>query len=153
MSREVLFSPVGKPNEVRKTRGFACRHFMCPSDHCKSRIRDTAIIFGKPFTNGAIMSGVIWLLGGMSRKHPVTPHSLSERGHIWHVRVPWDGKQGPYRGFPIRPTVEGFFNFGVPKRFFFCEAATGCAFEYRARPPRSGRRPPMHHLSHAICAR
>ena len=42
----------------------------------------------------------------------MTPHSLSERGHIWHVRGPWDGKQGPGRGFPIRPTGDGFFIFG-----------------------------------------
>ena len=48
-----------------------------------------------------------------------TDDEFPKRGHIWHVRVPWDGKQGPCRGFPIRPTVEGFFNFGVPKRFFF----------------------------------
>ena len=71
------------------------------------------------------MSGVLWHLGEMSRKQPVTPHSLSKRGHIWHVRVPWDGKQGPGRGFPIRPTVDGFFNFGVPKRFFFVKQLQG----------------------------
>ena len=71
------------------------------------------------------MSGVLWHLGGMSRKQPVTPHSLSKRGHIWHVRVPWDGKQGPGRGFPIRPTVDGFFNFGVAKRVFFVKQLQG----------------------------
>ena len=71
------------------------------------------------------MSGVLWHLGEMSRKQPVTPHSLSKRGHIWHVRVPWDGKQGPGRGFPIRPTVDGFFNFGVPKRVFFVKQLQG----------------------------
>ena len=86
--------------------------------------------FGKPFTNRAITSGVLWLLGEMSRKRPVTPHSFSKRGHIWHVCVPWDGKQGPGRGFPIRPTVDGIFNFGVPKRFFLCEAATGAHFNF-----------------------
>ena len=71
------------------------------------------------------MSGVIWLLGGMSRKQPVTPHSLSERGHIWHVRVPWDGKQGSGRGFPIRPSGDGFFIFPVPKRLFFVKQLQG----------------------------
>ena len=64
------------------------------------------------------MSGVLWLLGEMSRKLPVTPHSLLERGHIWHVHGPWDGKQSPRRGFPIRPTSEGIFIFRVPKRIF-----------------------------------
>ena len=51
-------------------------------------------------------------------KRPLAPHSLSERGHIGHVRGPWDGKQGPGRGFSIRPTGDSFFIFGVPKRFF-----------------------------------
>ena len=118
-------SPVGKVNEVRKPRGFACRHFMCPGDQCKSQIRNTAIILENPSQHRAIMSGVLWHLGEMNRKQPVTPHSLSKRGHIWHVRVPWDGKQGPCRGFPIRPTVEGFFNFGVPKRVFFVKQLQG----------------------------
>ena len=71
------------------------------------------------------MSEVLWLLGEMSRKRPVTPHSLSEQGHIWHVHVPWDGKQGPGRGFPIRPTVDGIFNFWVPKRFFCVKQLQG----------------------------
>ena len=75
--------------------------------------------------NRAIVSGVLWLLGEMSRKRPVTPHSFSKRGHIWHVRVPWDGKQGPGRGFPIRPTVDCIFNFGVPKRGFFVKQLQG----------------------------
>src|SRR3954447_3129706 len=126
---------------------------MCPSDQCKSRIRDTAIILENPSQHRAIMSGVLWHLGEMNRTQPLTPHSLSKRGHIGQVRVPWDGKQGPGLGFPIRPTVEGFFNFGVPKLGFFCEAATWCAFKYCARPPCSDMRPPTHHLSHAICAR
>ena len=69
--------------------------------------------------NRAITSGVLWLLGEMSRKWPVTLHSLSEQGHIWHVRGPWDGKQGPGRRFPIRPSGDGIFIFGVLKRFFF----------------------------------
>ena len=61
----------------------------------------------------------------MSRKHPVTPHSLSKQGHIWHVRGPWDGKQDPERGFPIEPTGDGFFIFGVPKRVFFVKQLQG----------------------------
>ena len=64
----------------------------------------------------------------MSRKRPVTPHSLSERGHIWHVRGPWDGKQGPGRGFPIQPTGDGTFIFGVPKRDFFVKELYGAHF-------------------------
>ena len=64
----------------------------------------------------------------MSRKRPVTPHSLSERGHIWHVRGPWDGKQGLGSGFPIRPMGDGFFHFRGAKTGFFCEAATWGAF-------------------------
>ena len=71
------------------------------------------------------MSGVLRLLGEMSRKRPVAPHSLSKRGHIWHVHVPWDGKHGPSRGFSIRPTVDGFFNFGVPKQVFFVKQLQG----------------------------
>ena len=71
------------------------------------------------------MSGVLWHLGEMSRKQPVTPHSLLKRGHIWHVRVPWDGKQGPGHGFPIRPMVDGIFNLGVPKRVFFVKQLQG----------------------------
>ena len=74
------------------------------------------------------MSGVLWHLGGMSRKQPVTPHSLSERGHIWHVRGPWDGKQDPRRGFPIRPTGDGILIFRVPKRFFFVKQLQGAHF-------------------------
>ena len=74
------------------------------------------------------MSGVLWLLGEMSRKRPVTPHSLLKRGHIWHVRGPWDGKQSPRRGFPIRPTGDGFFIFGVPKRIFFVKQLRGAHF-------------------------
>ena len=31
----------------------------------------------------------------------------------------------PGRGFPIRPTVDGFFNFGVPKRVFFVKQLQG----------------------------
>ena len=73
----------------------------------------------------AIISGVLWLLGEMSRKRPVTPHSLSERGHIWHVRGPWDGKQGPSHRFPIRPTGDGIFNFGLPKQFFCVKQLQG----------------------------
>ena len=98
---------------------------MCPSDQSKSRIRDMAIILENPSQHRAIMSGVLWHLGEMNRKQPVTPHSLSKRGHIWHVRVPWDGKQDPGSGFPIRPTVDGFFNFGVPKRVFFVKQLQG----------------------------
>ena len=45
-------SPVVKVNEVRKPRGFAWRHFMCPSNHRKSRIRDTAIILENPSRTG-----------------------------------------------------------------------------------------------------
>src|SRR5664279_1459105 len=51
--------------------------------------------------------------------------SLPERGHIWHVRGPWDGKQGPGRGFPIRPTGGPFFIFGVPNRVFFVKQLQG----------------------------
>ena len=61
----------------------------------------------------------------MSRKRTVTPHSLSKRGHIWHVRVPWDGKQGTGSGFPIRPSGDGFFIFPVPKRLFFVKQLQG----------------------------
>ena len=118
-------SPVGKVNEVRKPRGFVWRHFMCPSDSCKSRIRDRANILENPSQHMAIISGVLWLLGEMSRKRLVTPHSLSERGHIWHVRGSWDGNQGPGCGFPIRPTGDGIFNFGVPKRVFFVKQLQG----------------------------
>ena len=46
----------------------------------------------------------------------MTPHSLSERGHIWHMRGPLDGKQGPGRGFPIRLSGYDIFIFGVPKQ-------------------------------------
>ena len=52
-------------------------------------------------------------------------HSLSERGHIWHVCVPWDGKQGPRRGFSIRPTGDDILIFGVPKRLFFVKPLHG----------------------------
>ena len=31
---------------------------------------------------------------------------------------PWDGKQGPGLGFPIRPTGDPIFIFWVPKRVF-----------------------------------
>ena len=58
----------------------------------------------------------------------MTPHSLSERGHIWHVRGPWDGKQGPRSGFPIRPMGDGFFIFGVPKLVFFVKQLHGMHF-------------------------
>ena len=56
------------------------------------------------------------------------PHSLSERGHICHVRGPWDGKQDPGRRFPIRPTGEGILIFGVPKRVFFVKELHGAHF-------------------------
>ena len=71
------------------------------------------------------MSGVLWHLGEMRRKQPVTPHSLSKRGHIWHVRVPWDGKQGSGHGFQILPSGDGFFIFRVPKRLFFVKHLQG----------------------------
>ena len=58
----------------------------------------------------------------------MTQHSLSERGHIWHVCGPWDGKQGPGRGFPIRPSGDGIFIFGVSKRFFFVKQLQGGQF-------------------------
>ena len=45
-------------------------------------------------------------------------HSLPERGHIGHVRGPWDGKQGPGLGFTIRPTGDPIFIFRVPKHVF-----------------------------------
>ena len=64
------------------------------------------------------MSGVLWLLGEMSGKQLVTPRSLSEQDHIWHVRGPWDGKQGPGRGFPIGPTGDVFSFFGCRNGFF-----------------------------------
>ena len=80
---------------------------------------------GKPFTNRAIMSGVLWLLVEMSRKRPVTPHSLSERGHIWHMCGPWDGKQGPRHRFPIRSMGDGIFIFEVSKRVFFVKQLQG----------------------------
>ena len=54
--------------------------------------------------------------------------SLPERGHIGHVRGPWDGKQGPGCGYPIRPTGNPFFIFGVPKRFFFVKQLQGAHF-------------------------
>ena len=52
-------------------------------------------------------------------------HSLPERGHIGHVRGPWDGKQGPGLGFPIRPTGDPIFIFGVPKRVFSVKQLQG----------------------------
>ena len=55
----------------------------------------------------------------------MTPHSLSERGHIWHMRGPWDGKQGPGHGFPIRLSGYGIFIFWVPKRLFFVKQLQG----------------------------
>ena len=64
----------------------------------------------------------------MSRKRPVTSHSLSERDHIWHVRGPWDGKQGPGSEFPIQPMGDGFFIFGVPKQVFFVKELHGAHF-------------------------
>ena len=57
----------------------------------------------------------------------MTPHSLSERGHIWHMRGPWDEKQGPGRGFPIRLSGYGIFIFGVPKRLIFLKQLQGAA--------------------------
>ena len=54
--------------------------------------------------------------------------SLPERDHIGHVRGPWDRKQGPGRGFPIQPTGDLFFIFGVPKRCFFVKQLHGAHF-------------------------
>ena len=51
-----------------------------------------------------------------------------ERGHICHVRGPWDGKQGPRRGFPIRHTGDGIFIFGVTGRLFFVKQLRGAHF-------------------------
>ena len=41
------------------------------------------------------------------------------------MRGPWDGKQGPWLGFPIRPTGDPIFIFGVPKRVFFVKQLQG----------------------------
>ena len=44
------------------------------------------------------------------------------------MRGPWDGKQDPGRGFPIRPTGDGILIFEVPKRFFFVKQLHGAHF-------------------------
>ena len=41
------------------------------------------------------------------------------------MRGPWDGKQGPSRGFPIRLPGYGIFIFGVPKLLFFVKQLQG----------------------------
>ena len=41
------------------------------------------------------------------------------------MRGPWDAKQGLGRGFPIRPTGDPIFIFGVPKRVFFVKQLQG----------------------------
>ena len=41
------------------------------------------------------------------------------------MRGPWDGKQGPGHGFPIRLSGYGIFIFGVPKRLFFVKQLQG----------------------------
>ena len=41
------------------------------------------------------------------------------------MRGPWDEKQGPGHGFPIRLSVYGIFIFGVPKRLFFVKQLHG----------------------------
>ena len=52
------------------------------------------------------------------------------------MRGPWDGKQDPERGFPIRPTGDPIFFLGVPKRVFFLkqlhEAHFSIARDFRA---------------------
>ena len=84
----------------------------------------------------------------------MTPHSLSERGHILHVHGPWDGKEGSESGFPIRPMGDGFFHFrGAKTGFFFVKQLHGAHFSICMRPPRSGRTPPSHHISMSyVCA-
>ena len=46
------FCAVGKANGAKKSSGALWRHFMCPSDHYKSQIRDTAIILENPSRTG-----------------------------------------------------------------------------------------------------
>ena len=41
------------------------------------------------------------------------------------MRGPWDGKQGPSRGFPIRLSGYGIFIFGMPKLLFFVKQLQG----------------------------
>ena len=42
------FCTVGKVNGPKNSSGAAWRHFMCPSNHCKRRNWDTAIILKNP---------------------------------------------------------------------------------------------------------
>ena len=51
------------------------------------------------------------------------------------MRGPWDGKQDSGRGFPIRPTGEGIFIFGVPKWLLFVKQLQGAHMSI-ARDPR-----------------
>ena len=42
------FCTVGKVNGAKNSSGATWRHFMCPSNHCKIRNWDTAIILKNP---------------------------------------------------------------------------------------------------------
>ena len=79
-------------------------------------------------------------------------HSLPERGHIGHVRGPWDGKQGPGLGFPILPTGDPIFIFGVPKRVFSVKQLQGPHLSI-ARDLRAVVGDRLHTTYHMPCAR
>ena len=68
-------------------------------------------------------------LGEMTWETASGMDSSPERGYIGYVHGPQDGKQGLGCGFPIRPTDDQFFIFGVPKWiFFFVKQVQGAQF-------------------------